>query len=44
VVQTYFDGSTQDAVAALLGSDTRLDRERLADILQRIDDAHKEGR
>jgi predicted transcriptional regulator len=44
VVQTYFDGSTQDAVAALLGSDARLDRERLADILQMIDRAHKEGR
>jgi len=45
VVHTFFDGSTEEAVAALLDlSQTRLSREELDRLARRIEDARKEGR
>ena len=45
VVRTFFDGSTEDAVVALLGaSDTKLTRKQLDDLTKRIADARREGR
>jgi BlaI family transcriptional regulator, penicillinase repressor len=44
LVDTFFDGSTQDAVAALLDLDRSLDRKQLDDITRRIAAARKEGR
>jgi predicted transcriptional regulator len=44
LVDTFFDGSTQDAVAALLDLDRSLDKRQLDDITRRIAAARKEGR
>ena len=44
LVETFFDGSTQDAVAALLDLDRTLDKKQLDDITRRIAAARKEGR
>ncbi len=45
VVQTFFDGSTEDAVVALIDmSHTRLSKPDLARLSRRIKDARKEGR
>ena len=45
VVQTFFDGSTEDAVVALIDmSHTRLSKNDLARLSRRIKDARKEGR
>ena len=45
LVRTFFDGSTEDAVAALLDSaDGALDADRLDELAKRIAAARKEGR
>jgi len=45
LIRTFFEGSTQDAVLALLeSSDTRLSRKEIDDLLQRIAAARREGR
>lgn len=45
LVRTFFDGSTEDAVVALLDSaDTKLNRKQLDELTRRIADARKEGR
>ena len=45
LVQTFFDGSTEDAVVALIDmSHTRLSKNDLARLSRRIKDARKEGR
>jgi hypothetical protein len=45
VLHTFFDGSTEQAVAALLDlQSTRLSDAELARLSQRIADARKEGR
>ena len=45
LVRTFFDGSTEDAVAALLDSaDKSLDRKQLDELARRIAVARKEGR
>lgn len=45
LVRTFFDGSTEDAVLALLDSgDARLDRKQLDGIRRRIAAARREGR
>lgn len=45
VVQTFFDGSTQDAVEALIDmSSTRLSEDDLSRLSRLIDEARKEGR
>jgi len=45
LVRTFFDGSTEDAVVALLDSaDRKLSRKQLEDLTRRIADARKEGR
>lgn len=45
LVRTFFDGSTEDAVAALLDSaDGALDKDRLDELAKRISAAKKEGR
>jgi predicted transcriptional regulator len=45
VVHTFFDGSTEEAVAALLDmSPTKLSREELDRLARLIEDARKEGR
>jgi predicted transcriptional regulator len=45
VVRTFFDGSAEGAVSALLDiADDRLDQEALERIADRIEDAKKEGR
>jgi predicted transcriptional regulator len=44
LVQTFFDGSTTHAVAALLGTDSRLAEGDVERILRQIDRARKEGR
>ncbi len=45
LVQTFFDGSTEDAVVALIDmSHTRLSKHDLARLSRRIKDARKEGR
>ncbi len=44
-VRTFFDGSTEDAVAALVESaDTKLTRKQLDDLARRITAARREGR
>ena len=44
LLHTFFDGSTEQAVAALLDSRTRLSDEELARLSRLIADARKEGR
>jgi predicted transcriptional regulator len=45
LVRTFFDGSTEDAVLALLqSSDRKLSRRQLDDLVRRIADARREGR
>lgn len=44
LVATFFEGSTREAVAALLGTEARLEKERVDAILQLIDQARQEGR
>lgn len=45
LVRTFFDGSTEDAMVALLdASDTKLSKKQKDDLLKRIADARKEGR
>lgn len=45
VVKTFFGGSTEDAVIALIESgDTRLSRKQLEDLARRIATAKREGR
>jgi hypothetical protein len=45
LVHTFFAGSTEEAVLALLqSSDTKLNRKQLDDLVRRIADARREGR
>ncbi len=45
LVRTFFDGSTEAAMVALLdASDRKLTKKQREDLLQRIADARKEGR
>jgi predicted transcriptional regulator len=45
LVRTFFDGSTEDAVAALLDSaDGKLGKAELDQLARRIDEARREGR
>jgi predicted transcriptional regulator len=44
LVRTFFDGSTEDAVAALLQSDNGMSDDELERLSQLIDAAKKEGR
>lgn len=45
LVRTFFDGSTEDAMVALLdASDTKLSKKQKDGLLKRIADARKEGR
>lgn len=44
LVRTFFDGSTEDAVAALLQNDAALSEDELNRLSQLIDGARKEGR
>jgi len=45
LVRTFFDGSTEDAVLALLqSSDRKLNRKQVDDLMRRIADARREGR
>lgn len=44
LVETYFEGSPTQAVAALLGSDEQLDDEAVTRIVRMIERARKEGR
>lgn len=45
LVRTFFDGSTEDAVVALLDSaDKKLNKRQLEELTKRIADARKEGR
>jgi predicted transcriptional regulator len=44
LVKTFFDGSTEDAVAALLETDSRMGEEELERLSQLIESAKKEGR
>jgi predicted transcriptional regulator len=44
LVRTFFDGSTEDAVAALLQSDNGIGEGELNRLSKLIDDAKKEGR
>jgi BlaI family penicillinase repressor len=45
LVRTFFDGSTEDAMVALLdASDTKLSKRQKDDLLKRIAEARKEGR
>jgi predicted transcriptional regulator len=45
LVRTFFNGSTEDAMVALLDtSDTKLSKKQKDDLLKRIADARKEGR
>ena len=44
LVETYFEGSPTQAVAALLGSDERLDEGAVERIVRMIERAQKEGR
>jgi predicted transcriptional regulator len=44
LVRTFFDGSTEDAVAALLQNDAGMRDEELERLAQMIDAAKKEGR
>ena len=44
LVRTFFDGSTEDAVAALLQNDAGISDDELARLAKLIDGAKKEGR
>ena len=44
VIQTFFGGSPENAVAALLKLDDELDAQALERLAERIDQARKEGR
>jgi predicted transcriptional regulator len=44
LVRTFFDGSTEDAVAALLQNDNGMSEDELARLGKLIDGAKKEGR
>jgi len=44
LVRTFFDGSTEDAVAALLQNDGGMSEDELERLSQMIDSAKKEGR
>jgi len=44
LVRTFFDGSTEDAVAALLESDARMSDDELERLARLIETAKKEGR
>jgi len=44
LVRTFFDGSTEDAVAALLQNDAGISEDELERLSQLIDGAKKEGR
>jgi BlaI family penicillinase repressor len=45
LVRTFFNGSTEDAMVALLDtSDTKLSKKQKDDLLRRIAEARKEGR
>jgi len=44
LVRTFFDGSTEDAVAALLQADNGMSEDELARLAKLIDGAKKEGR
>lgn len=45
LVRTFFDGSTEDAMVALLdASDTKLSKKQKDDLLKRIAEARKDGR
>jgi predicted transcriptional regulator len=44
LVRTFFDGSTEDAVAALLQNDSGMSEAELERLSQLIDSAKKEGR
>jgi predicted transcriptional regulator len=44
LVRTFFDGSTEDAVAALLQSDNGMSEDELSRLSKLIDGAKKEGR
>jgi predicted transcriptional regulator len=44
LVRTFFDGSTEDAVAALLQNDAGISDDELSRLAQLIDGAKKEGR
>lgn len=44
LVRTFFDGSTEDAVAALLQNDAGISDEELSRLAKLIDGAKKEGR
>jgi predicted transcriptional regulator len=44
LVRTFFDGSTEDAVAALLQGDNGMSEDELARLSKLIDGAKKEGR
>src|SRR5882672_11039496 len=44
LVRTFFDGSTEDAVAALLQSDNGMSEDELGRLSKLIDGAKKEGR
>ena len=45
LVRTFFNGSTEDAMVALLDtSDTKLSKKQKDDLLKRIAEARKEGR
>jgi BlaI family penicillinase repressor len=44
LVRTFFDGSTEDAVAALLQNDTGMSEDELERLSKLIDGAKKEGR
>ena len=44
LVRTFFDGSTEDAVAALLQSDSGMSEDELSRLSKLIEGAKKEGR
>jgi predicted transcriptional regulator len=44
LVRTFFDGSTEDAVAALLQNDNGMSEDELERLSKLIDGAKKEGR
>jgi DNA-binding MurR/RpiR family transcriptional regulator len=44
LVRTFFDGSTEDAVAALLQNDTGMSDDELERLSQMIASAKREGR
>ncbi len=44
MIQTFFGGSPENAVAALLDLDDELDADALERLAERIEEARKEGR